>query len=282
MIVGQSGNKLMSRQAHIIDLLLERGFIPVHELAAAFDVTASTIRRDLAVLESRDLVQRTHGGALPIRQTDAPFDLKQSLHQPEKEAVGRAMADRILDGQTVLLDSGSTTLEVARHLSGRRLTVVTNDLLIGTAIAERQSAHLVFIGGELLPNVYTMWGPTAVQQLENMKVDVAVFGADTVTATGIYNTSSYELEVKRAMRAAAAEAFFVADSSKFGREALFRVFDLSDFTAGITDELLEPITAAQFPIPLIRVGTQPKRRAYKASSVAGTVSNPASSTVSRT
>lgn len=242
----------MSRQAETVELLLERGFVSVPDLADHFGVTSSTIRRTLAELEARDLVHRTHGGALPVRQTDAPTDLKQSLHQAEKRAIGRAMAERILPGQTVLLDSGSTTLEVARCLRARQLTVVTNDLLIGTAVAELQNAHLVFIGGELLPNVYTMWGPTSVQQLQNLRVNVAVFGADTVTDDGIYNTSSYELEVKRTMRSVASEAFFVADSAKFGREALFKVFDLGAFTAGITDELMTPIRAAQFPVPLIR------------------------------
>jgi DeoR/GlpR family transcriptional regulator of sugar metabolism len=242
----------MSRQAETVELLLERGFVSVTDLAQHFGVTESTIRRTLAELETRDLVQRTHGGALPVRQTDAPTDLKQTLHTVEKRAIGKAMAQRILPGQTVLLDSGSTTLEVARHLQARQLTVVTNDLLIGTVIAEKQNAHLVFIGGELLPNVYTMWGPTSVQQLHHLRVNVAVFGADTVTEDGIYNTSSYELEVKRTMRSVASEAFFVADSSKFGREALFKVFDLDAFTAGITDELMPPMHAAQFPVPLLR------------------------------
>lgn len=242
----------MSRQAKTVELLLERGFVSVADLARHFNVTESTIRRTLAELEARDLVQRTHGGALPVRQTDAPTDLKQTLHQAEKRAIGKAMAQRVLPGQTVLLDSGSTTLEVAKHLDARQLTVVTNDLLIGTTIAERQNAHLVFIGGELLPNVYTMWGPTSVQQLQNLRVNVAVFGADTVTEDGIYNTSSYEVEVKRTMRSIANEAFLVADSSKFGREALFKVFELDAFTACITDAYISPIRAAQFPVPLIR------------------------------
>lgn len=246
----------MSREAETVELLLERGFLTVADLAKHFDVTESTIRRTLGKLEARDLVQRTHGGALPVRQTDAPTDLKQTLHQAEKRAIGKAMAERILPGQTVLLDSGSTTLEVARHLQARQLTVVTNDLLIGKEIAERQNAHLVFIGGELLPNVYTMWGPTSVQQLQNLRVNIAVFGADTVTEDGIYNTSSYELEVKRTMRSIASEGFLVADSSKFGREALFKVFEFDAFTAGITDDLMEPMRAAQFPVPLIRAKVQ--------------------------
>ncbi len=246
----------MSRQAEIIDALQDRGFQSVNSLAARFDVTASTIRRDLERLEAMDLLKRTHGGAIPVKQSETPHSFKEELHLAEKAAIGKAMAERVLEGQTVLLDGGTTTLEVARNLAQRRLTVVTNDLRIGMEIAQRRSAHLVFIGGELLPNVYTMWGPASVQQISNLRVDVAIFGADTVCDDGLYNTSSYEVELKRKMRSIAREAFFVADSSKFGREALFKVFEVDDFTAGITDDLLDPLRASHFPIPIIQVGAR--------------------------
>lgn len=246
----------MSRQSEIAEILSANGFQSVNALADRFAVTPSTIRRDLERLESDNVVQRTHGGALPVEKTDAPPHLQDPLHLKEKSAIGQAMADRILEGQTVLLDGGSTTLEVARHLTKRRLTVVTNDLRVAMEIAERRSAHLVFIGGELLPDIYAMWGPASVLQLSNLRVDVAVFSADTVNDDGLFHTSSYEVELKRLMRSIAKEAFFVADSSKFGREALFKVLDVHDFTAGITDDLLDPLRASQFPIPLIQVGTQ--------------------------
>ncbi|TFD10637.1 DeoR/GlpR transcriptional regulator [Cryobacterium sp. TMT1-21] len=244
----------MSRQADILDALREAGFQSVNALAARLSVTASTIRRDLERLEAMELVERTHGGAMPARRSEAPQQLDETLHLAEKIAIGKAMAERVLEGQTVLLDGGTTTLEVARHLTNRRLTVVTNDLCIAMEIAQRRSAHLVFIGGELLPDIYTTWGPAAVLQLENLRVDVAIFGADTVGEEGIFHTSSYEVELKRLMRSIAKEAFFVADSSKFGREALFKVLDVDDFTAGITDDLLDPLRASQFPIPIIQVG----------------------------
>ncbi|MBJ2119450.1 DeoR/GlpR transcriptional regulator [Arthrobacter sp. MSA 4-2] len=249
----------MTRQAMILEILQEEGFQSVVGLARRLDVNPSTIRREFEKLERMELLQRTHGGAYPMKHLDTPSAIKESLHKREKRAIGAAMADKILDGQTILLDSGSTTLEVAKHLKHSRLTVVTNDLRIGVEIAERQSAHLVFIGGELLPNVYTLWGPTSVQQIEHLRVDVAVFGADTVDEQGIFNTSSYEIELKRTMRSIAKEAFFVADSSKFGREALFKVFDLDQFTAGITDNLLDPIRASHFPVPVITVN--PRREA---------------------
>lgn len=242
----------MSRQAQIVELLVEQGFQSVNELAARFGVTQSTLRRDLDRLESRRLIERTHGGAMPSRQTQPSFDVKETLRHAEKVAIGRAMADRVLDGQTVLIDSGTTTLEIARALDRSRVTLVTNDLQIGIETAQRRSASLVFIGGELLPNDVSMWGPTAVEQLQHLRVDVAIVGADTVMEDGLYVTSSYEIELKRTMLSIANEAFFVADSSKFGREALFKCFDLSPFTAGITDAGLDPLRAAKFPVPLIR------------------------------
>jgi DeoR/GlpR family transcriptional regulator of sugar metabolism len=247
----------MSRQAEIVDALQDGGFQSVRDLAERFDVTASTIRRDLEQLEAMDLVKRTHGGAIPVKQSETPHHFPEELHRPEKAAIGRAMAERVLEGQTILLDGGTTTLEVARHLENQRLTVVTGDLRVALAIARKQTIHLVFIGGELLPNAFSMWGPTSVQQLSNLRVDVAIFGADTVGDDGIYSTTSYELELKRLMRSTAREAFFVADSSKFGREALFKVFGVEDFTAGITDSLLDPLRASHFPVPLIQASVPP-------------------------
>lgn len=242
----------MSRQAEIVDALQDGGFQSVRDLAERFDVTASTIRRDLERLEAMDLVKRTHGGAIPVKQSETPHHFKEELHRTEKAAIGRAMAERVLEGQTILLDGGTTTLEVARQLENQRLTVVTGDLRVALAIARKQTIHLVFIGGELLPNAFSMWGPTSVQQLSNLRVDVAIFGADTVGDDGIYSATSYELELKRLMRSIARQAFFVADSSKFGREALFKVFGMEDFTAGITDSLLDPLRASHFPVPLIQ------------------------------
>jgi DeoR/GlpR family transcriptional regulator of sugar metabolism len=242
----------MSRQAEIADTLQDQGFQTVNDLAKQFGVTSSTIRRDLGLLEGMDLVRRTHGGAIPVKRSETPQTFKEELHRPEKASIGRAMAERVLEGQTILLDGGTTNLEVARNLNHRRLTVVTNDLRIALEIARKRSLHLVFIGGELLPNSYTMWGPTSVQQLTNLRVDVAIFGTDTVAEDGLYYSSSYEIELKRLMHSVAKEAFFVADSSKFGREALFKTFSIEDFTAGITDDLLDPLRAAQFAIPIIQ------------------------------
>ena len=242
----------MSRRADIVNRLQDRGFQSVNALAEAFGVDASTIRRDLDKLTADGIVQRTHGGAVLVEPGHSPAD-PDTRHRAEKAAIGAAMAERVHEGQTILLDAGETTLEVARHLHHSRLTGVTHDLRVGLEIATKPSINLVFVGGELLPSGFGMWGPTSVQQVENLRVNVAIFGAGTIMDDGIYSPSSYEIELKRKMRSIASEAFFVADSSKFGREALFKVFGFEDFTAGITDSMLDPIRAAALPVPVIRV-----------------------------
>jgi DeoR/GlpR family transcriptional regulator of sugar metabolism len=247
------------RHLDVAETVRTHGFQSVNALAAAFGVDISTIRRDLERLEQMGLVERTHGGAIPVAHAETPTQVRASLHREEKAAIGRAMADRVLDGQTIMLSAGTTTLEVARHLTQERVTVVTNDLRIGMEVADRQKLHLVFIGGDLLPNDYRMWGPTAVQQLSNLRVDVAIFGADTVSTEGIFSVSSYGIELNRIMMSIAREAFFVADSSKFGREALFKVFGFDEFTAGITDDLLDPLRASRFPLPVIQVAPESRR-----------------------
>lgn len=244
----------MNRQSRILESIQSHGFRSVQELAGELEVDESTIRRHLSRLEQLDLIHRTHGGARPhtaSRDSDA-----KTPHHREKRAIGKAMADRIRDGHIVLLDSGTTTLEVARALDNAELTVVTNDLRIGMEIAKKPRMQLVFIGGELLPESSNMWGPTAVQQIEQLRVDVAVFGADSISDQGVFSTTSYEIEMQRAMLAVASEAFIVADSSKFHRKALFRVFSLDKVTSVITDDFMNPLTASQFPLPIIRASSR--------------------------
>jgi DeoR/GlpR family transcriptional regulator of sugar metabolism len=128
----------MSRRVDIVNRLRQQGFQSVSALAQAFDVDASTIRRDLDKLVADGVVERTHGGAVPVDQRPAPTGASTG-HHAEKAAIGAAMAERVHEGQTILLDTGETTLEVARHLRHSRLTVVTHDLRIGLEIASKPS-----------------------------------------------------------------------------------------------------------------------------------------------
>jgi DeoR/GlpR family transcriptional regulator of sugar metabolism len=245
----------MARQAQILELIQTRGFQSVRDLANELKVDESTVRRHLYKLESLALINRTHGGASPVESAETPSRIKQTIHSPEKKKIGQAMAEKLLDGQVILLDSGSTTLEVAKALKNRVLTVVTNDLAIGIELQRKPNINIVFIGGEILANLNTTWGPTAVEQIKRLRVDVGVFGVDSVSANGVFNNTSNEIESKQAMMAISGQAYFVADSSKFTRKALFKVFNIDQFTAGITDDSLDEDVANQIPLPIIRVGS---------------------------
>ena len=249
----------MSRLASIAEFVASNGFASTQELATHFDVNVSTIRRDLSQLATDGRIVRTHGGAAPLQGIGPDAIARSGVTETQLQdtgelaAIGRAMAHRILDGQTVLLSSGPAVLEVAKNLSQHeRLTVITNDLAIGLTMSTNRGCNLIMLGGELLPNTEETWGPLTTTSLDKLRADVAVFDAEAVGQDGIYSVSSYGIELRRKMRAIASEAFFVASSDRFGREGVFKLFELDEFTAGITDSNLGVIRAVDFSIPIIR------------------------------
>jgi DeoR/GlpR family transcriptional regulator of sugar metabolism len=236
------------------------GFSSVADLAAEFEVTPSTIRRHLEVLQQRGVIERRHGSVQAVAPTaELPYAAKMTERQRQKQAIAFGVAHRIGQGQSVLLDSGSTMLEVAKALRLHiGLTIVTDDIRIANEVADHNSSRLIVIGGERLPSVYTLSGPDSIRQIQELSVDVAVLSADAVNTHSVTNATSEEVAVKRAMIECARARYLVADSSKFEKTLLIKVCDLSEFTLGITDTGLDPIVAAHYPIPMIRVPvTQP-------------------------
>jgi DeoR family transcriptional regulator, aga operon transcriptional repressor len=232
------------RQARIVQQLQEDGFVEIARLSASLGADRSTIRRDLGALERRGLVRRTRGGALAgpaSGHADIPYEAKRRAQTPAKEAIGARAAELVEPEEAVLLDSGSTTFEVARALRHRRgITVVTNDLNVAMCLAESPGIRLVVTGGILLESVYTLVGPRTVEELRDLHVDRAFLGADAIHhEAGITNVTLVEVEVKRAMIAAAREVVVVADSSKFEHRALAPVCALDDVGLILTDEGLD-------------------------------------------
>jgi DeoR/GlpR family transcriptional regulator of sugar metabolism len=213
------------------------GYVGARELAASMQVT-STIRRDLHALAVEGLLQRTHGGArVPSGATDVPYVIKQHDRRAAKQAIGRAAAELVHDGDSVMLDSGSTVYEVAVHLRERReLTVIANELRIAQLVAEFPSVRLLVPGGELLTANYALVSDQAVSFVRQLRVDWAFLGADAIDVhTGITNTNTLEVPLKRAMLASARHAVVVADSSKFGFRTLVRFAYLDELERVITD-----------------------------------------------
>lgn len=228
------------RRNQIVELLKGRGYINAGELSELFSVDGSTIRRDLSFLEKTGRVIRTHGGLLPAQDAsegDTPYSVRRGLNVEEKAAIAMAALGEIKDGQSMILDNGSTVFQLALALKARKnITVITNDLMIAMQLSQHPSITLHVAGGVVLHNVYTLVGPDTTKKFEQMHVDWAFLGAEGVHfQSGITNINTVEIPVKQAMIAAAERTVVLADSSKIGYQALAHVCALDAIDHVITD-----------------------------------------------
>lgn len=240
-----------TRRLRIAQIIAEKGQVKVSELAERFHVSDETIRRDLAELEQQGILQRDYGGAV-LKQNNGdaaqlpPLEERQTVHHPEKEQIGRLAASLVSPGQVVILDAGSTTLQVARHLrSVPHLTVITNDLTIADELRSAEGVRTMVTGGYLKPRSRSLIGPEAVATVRRYNADIVFLGATGVTLEqGITTTDIFEAEIKSAMLHAARRRVVVADHSKLGRTHLATFASPQSVNALVTDW--------QAPAPLLQ------------------------------
>ena len=244
----------------------QTGYVEARQLATELMVDVSTIRRDLDALARIGLVQRTHGGALPVNEgqpIDLPYEVKKRDRLAEKRAIATYAASLVADGASLVLDSGSTTYALAEVIRDRRdLTVATNDLRIAHYLAAAGGLRLFVTGGQLIDSVFTLVGPGALANLAGLHVDWAFLGADAVDAdAGVTNVNTVEIPIKQAMIDAGARKVLLADSSKFGRKALAAVVSADTFDCIVTDTGLSPRMRAGYGGRLVclPVGPRPRR-----------------------
>src|SRR6202789_1827243 len=226
-----------TRRKYLLDLITRQGYATLDELVKVLGVSESTIRRDLEALDLAGSIKRTHGGAVytgGVRSMPA-FDERPETAAAEKRAIGMAAADLIQDGDTVLLDGGTTTLEVARALVGRQVQVVTTSFPIAQLLAASQQTSLILIGGYIYPRTGVALGPLAIATMQSIRVRTAILGAGGVVAEGIYNSNSLLVETERQMMSSGQEVMIVADHGKFGRLALARLCGLDQVDQFVTD-----------------------------------------------
>jgi DeoR/GlpR family transcriptional regulator of sugar metabolism len=243
------------RRDEILRRIQRHGYVSASQLSEDFAVDPSTIRRDLDTLGRQGLVVRSHGGAsMSTEAAEVPYAVKVELNVLKKRGIALAAAEQIAEGSSALIDSGSTTLEVARALRAHRgLTVITDDLRVGAELADHGGIRLLVTGGEVMPPVYTMIDERAVETIRRYHVNVAVLGTDAIDATGLTNSNSFEAPLKRAMIESAERVIVVADSSKFGRRALVRIADLDQIDLVITDDAFDQERADQYDVEILRV-----------------------------
>ena len=227
------------RQRAILDQLRRSGKVTVEELTGDFRVSPPTIRTDLSRLEEQGLLRRTHGGAIATGNTlyEPPYAERAVLRQVEKRAIARAAAALVHEGETLLLDAGTTCHEIALYLKEfRRLTVVTNSLASAQALAENDGIETLLIGGVLQPRRRATLGPLALRFLEPIRCDRAFVAMSGVHAVGGFTVVDFDAaQLKRKMLECAEQAVAVADSSKVGQMAFACVGSLSCASLLITD-----------------------------------------------
>lgn len=234
------------RRRRITEMLEAQERVTVEELVTRFDVSAVTIRGDLDALAKSGAVIRSHGGALKRIEDpeDIPITVKETLHHAEKVRIGHAAAHMIKDGETIMLDSGSTTMEIARQvkfLKLKSLNVITNALNVAMELASLPHVRLIMIGGILRQMSYSLAGPHAEQTLRALYADRLFLGVDGLDPEiGLMTPDVLEAQLNAVMIQVSREVVVVADHTKFQRRSLSVIARIDAVHKVITDQALAP------------------------------------------
>ena len=227
-----------TRQKKIVDAITENGEGSIPEFAQQFNVSEMTIRRDLDQLAEEGRVIRTHGGATLAGQVSFEFSFlkRQKQNQTEKKAIAKRAANIVQDGQSVMLDSGTTTLAIARALRSKKdLTVITSSLPIASELQYHKNIRVLLLGGYLRSDTPDLEGALTESNLEQLRADITFLGADGIDQKGhAYNASLAVGRMLTKMATSSAEVYVVADSGKLGRTALTRYGNIAQWSGLIT------------------------------------------------
>lgn len=234
----------LRRQDEIVKLTIQNESVTVAELAERFKVTGATIRKDLRELEKKGLIRRAHGGAVTTLKPypDPSFQERAITRYPEKSAIGKFCAELVREGETIMLDSGTTTLSIAEHLRGRKgITVVTNSVSAIELLLNEEDITVISTGGVARKEGRSLVGYITERTLSLFRADkafVSVGAIDTEGNMSVGNLAS--VPAKQAMIRVAKEVIVPADSSKLGRVSIALIDNISKIGHLITDEGADP------------------------------------------
>lgn len=230
----------VSRRVHILKKLDTYGQVDVISLSKELKVSEVTIRNDLTRLEEKKMLIRARGGAIKIDRVGMDFTLsdKNQQHFEEKKRIGKAAAALIEDGDTIILDSGTTTMEIAKNIGDlSNLTVITNALNIANQLAEHKSANVIIPGGFLRRNSLSLVGATAEESFKNYFCDKLFLAVDGLNSThGLSTPNVEEAHLNRVMIEIAKQVIIVTDSSKFYKRSFAFIAPISEVDIIITDQ----------------------------------------------
>ncbi len=198
--------------------LIAAGGNDVKALAEQFGISPSTVRRDLQRLSSEKAIMRTYGGAMLVPPVvEENYFVRENVHRAAKEAIAKAAAEQIEDGETILLDGGSTVTFLGQFLWGRKLSIVTNNIKLASFLAEAPDISLILLGGSLRPISMSTYGPLAEETLRYLTVAKLFTSANGLTAQrGLCEATLEQISLKRLMMRQARETFVLVDASKLG------------------------------------------------------------------
>ena len=240
----KSRNSTVARRNQILHMLDAEGEVFVDELSKTFKVSEVTIRNDLDQLESKRLLIRARGGAMKhIGRVGVDYQIseKDKIHYEEKMRIGKLAASLIKDSEIILVDSGTTTAEMVKHIDDLEdLTVITNALNIAVLLLNKPNVNLIIPGGFMRKNSQSLVGPMAEKSLKNFNVDKAFIGVDGIdTKHGLYTPNIEEAHLNELMIEVSNETILLTDSSKFGKKSFAFICGLDNIDKVVSDKSLK-------------------------------------------
>jgi len=235
--------KAAERQLRIRQMLEARDFLDLETLCLELDASESSVRRDLDLLEAESVLKRVYGGAVPVQANGGgafDFTVESGRFSDEKSRIAHLAAGLVRDGQTVILDGGSTVAAVAGELAGKSLHIVTNSLPIAETLEARRNIELTLTGGFLDPRIRVMLGPLCEKMLGLIHADVLIMGTGSVSESGFSNNNTLVVGSEQKMIEIASQVIIVADHTKFGRGAMVPVAPLEAASVVVSDSELAP------------------------------------------
>ncbi len=232
----------LQREDIILNLLAENRVVKANDLAEQFGVSMETIRRDLSDLEKRHLIRRVHGGAVlnVAGSVEPDYGRREIENYEQKIRIGKKAAEYVEDGDSIILDIGTTTLEFARFLKGKKITVFTNSIKIAMELMEEECMQVLLLGGKLRMGEGTTSGPWAEDMIRQFYADKLFLGVGALhPEKGITDYHMEETNLRRLCITHARKVIALADYSKFGNEALNVVCEPAQLDVLITDELAD-------------------------------------------
>jgi DeoR/GlpR family transcriptional regulator of sugar metabolism len=232
---------MAERQSRLKDILSQRGMCDLETLAGELGVSQSTVRRDVDQLEQNGVVERTHGGVIwvadkaVVASRPYAFHHRMSYRVDQKRQIARAAAGLVKPGQTILIDGGTTTFYLAEELLGRPLQIVTNSLPIANIYLNDENVELVLTGGLMYPRSGVLLGPMVDNVLATIHVQTLFLSVAGIHDGAMYNQNMLLVQAERRMMEQAQEVVLLADSAKFGQQALSKLGTLSEVDIVVVD-----------------------------------------------